>query len=65
MSFEEYLSEKNIDSGAFEKHESQKYSELRGIFEQMHPSSFTEQKRFLINDLRRQYQLVDFNKVAK
>jgi len=38
---------------------------LKSVFEQLHPSSFTEQKRFLINDLRRQYLLVDFNKVSK
>jgi len=30
---------------------------LKDIFEQVHPNSFTEQKKFLINDIRRRFLL--------
>ena len=33
------------------------WAELKAIFDQVHPNSFTEQKKFLINDLRRKYHL--------
>jgi hypothetical protein len=57
MTWEEYCSSKNIDSEAFRLAEEEKWSELKNIFEQVHPKSFTEQKKFLINDLRRKYLL--------
>ena len=55
--FELYLSEKKIDSQAFQKEEPEKWQEFLKLFSQVHPASFTVQKKFLINDLRRLYPL--------
>jgi hypothetical protein len=57
MTWEEYCIKKKIDSHAFKKSEPEKWEELRNIFEQVHPNSFTEQKKFLINGIRRKYNL--------
>jgi hypothetical protein len=57
MTWEEYCIKKKIDSEAFRKNEAEKWLELKTIFEQIHPNSFTEQKKFLINDIRRRYHL--------
>lgn len=59
MTWEEYCIKKKIDSSAFQKTDPEKWSELKTIFEQVHPNSFTEQKKFLINDLRRKYRLAE------
>jgi hypothetical protein len=53
--FDIYLAEKKIDSQAFKTAEPEKWQRFRVLFEQMHPASFTTQKKFLINDLRRLY----------
>ncbi len=57
MTFEEYLSSKKIDSIAFEQAEKALFSDWRQEFDQMHPNSFTAQKLFLINGLRRRFPL--------
>jgi|GEM_PF-162421 len=57
MAFEEYLISKKIDSAAFRQQESGRWEAYKDIFEQVHPESFTTQKKFMINDLRRQYLL--------
>ena len=57
MTWEEYCIKKKIDSEAFKKGDSAKWQELKDIFDQVHPNSFTEQKKFLINNLRRKYLL--------
>lgn len=57
VTFEEYLREKKIDSSAFEKAEGDIWSVWKTEFEQMHPSSFTAQKLYLINPIRRKYPL--------
>lgn len=57
MTFEEYLASKKIDAVRFKKSESEQYGEWQLLFEQMHPESFTAQKLFLINPLRRRFQL--------
>ena len=57
MTFEEYLTSKKIDATSFERSEAAQYKEWRILFEQMHPDSFTAQKLFLINPLRRRFQL--------
>jgi hypothetical protein len=59
MTWEEYCIKKKIDSPAFKKSEPDKWEELRNIFEQIHPNSFTEQKKFLINGIRRKYHLTE------
>jgi hypothetical protein len=55
--FETYLSEKKIDSQAFKAGEPEKWQHFLELFSQVHPASFTGQKKFLINDLRRLYPL--------
>ncbi|WP_138477281.1 hypothetical protein [Dyadobacter bucti] len=59
MEFKEYLKEKKIDAAAFEKEDARRFNEWNVIFETMHPESFTAQKKFLINDIRRRYILKD------
>ncbi|SEI74820.1 hypothetical protein SAMN04487995_2005 [Dyadobacter koreensis] len=59
MEFEEYLTAKKIDSVAFKKADQDRFAEWEKIFQTMHPESFTAQKKFLINDIRRRYHLND------
>jgi len=63
MDWEEYCIKKKIDSAAFKAAEPQHWAELKAIFDQVHPNSFTEQKKFIINDLRRKYHLKEEQKV--
>jgi hypothetical protein len=55
MSFQDYLTEKKIDALAFQQAEPALYDALKVVFDQMHPASFTAQKLYLINPLRRKY----------
>ncbi|MBD2701620.1 hypothetical protein IC229_13295 [Spirosoma sp. BT702] len=55
MSFEAYLIQKKIDAERFRQEEPDRYVEWQREFEQMHPESFTVQKKFLLNDTRRKY----------
>ena len=57
MNFEEYLISKKIDSQAFRTAEPSLWNEWNGLFEAMSPVSFTAQKLYLINPLRRKYLL--------
>ena len=57
MDFHTYLSGKKIDEEAFKKDEHDKYQQLKSIFEQVHPDSFTAQKLFLNNPIRWKYPL--------
>ena len=57
MVFEQYLEQKNIDSEKFLWENPENFQELKVIFNQVSPESFTAQKKFLINTLRRKYQL--------
>ncbi|MFN4145684.1 MAG: hypothetical protein ACK4GN_07660 [Runella sp.] len=57
MTFEEYLKSKKIDVLAFSRHEAERFEEWKTLFEQIHPESFTAQKKFLLNDTRRKYLL--------
>ncbi len=59
MRFEEYLHDKKIDSRAFQKQEPERWQELKEVFDLIHPNSFTVQKKFLINDLRRKFLLTE------
>ena len=59
MEFEEYLKVKKIDSAAFKTADQARFLEWESIFLTMHPDSFTSQKKFLINDIRRRYHLND------
>jgi len=53
--FDEYLLSKKIDAKAFEQAENELYLSLKGIYDQVSPKSFTSQKLYLINPLRRKY----------
>jgi hypothetical protein len=57
VTFEEYLIGKKIDAVAFEQAEKDLVREWRHEFDQMHPNSFTAQKLFLINGIRRRFPL--------
>ncbi|PZR38425.1 MAG: hypothetical protein DI538_09685 [Azospira oryzae] len=57
MSFEEYLISKKIDSVALHHAEPVLWQEWKMLFGQMSPASFTSQKLYLINPLRRKYLL--------
>lgn len=57
MSFEEYLISKKIDSQAFRAAEPHFWNDWNRLFEAMSPASFTAQKLYLINPLRRKYLL--------
>lgn len=65
MTFEEYLTSKKIDAARFRKSEAAQYEEWRVLFEQVHPESFTTQKLFLINPLRRRFQLKEQEATAE
>jgi len=62
MTFEEYCIKKKIDSTAFFVQEPERWKIWMLEFEQMHPNSFTEQKKFMINETRRKYLLQDSSK---
>lgn len=55
MTFEEYCQQKKINASAFKKADPEQFSNLKSLFEQIHPESFTAQKLFLINNIRRTY----------
>ena len=55
MDFEEYLAQKKIAVEAFRAGDKARFEEWALLFQQMHPDSFTAQKKFLINDIRRLY----------
>lgn len=54
MGLEEYLKQKKIDSATFKKKFPDVFDTFNKHFEQMHPESFTAQKLFLINNIRRE-----------
>jgi hypothetical protein len=57
--FELYLKKKKIDALQFQTADSVQYAEFKALFEQVHEDSFTMQKLYLINQLRRKYLLKD------
>lgn len=57
MTFEEYLVGKKIDPVLFREGEPALWSSWERDFAQLHPASFTAQKLYLINTLRRKYHL--------
>jgi hypothetical protein len=57
VNFEEYLIAKKIDAAAFKKAEPARWNEWENEFVQVHPNSFTSQKLYLINPIRRKYPL--------
>lgn len=57
LDFEEYLQQKKIDGKAFQREEPAQWREFKALFDQVHPDSFTAQKLFLINRVRRNFPL--------
>jgi hypothetical protein len=57
VDFEAYLISKKIDSAKFLQAEPDLWASWKVEFEQMHPASFTAQKLYLINPVRRKYLL--------
>ncbi len=57
MNFEEYLISKKIDSQTFRAAEPLLWNEWSELFAAMSPASFTAQKLYLINSIRRKYLL--------
>lgn len=55
MTFDEYLLQKKINPERFKTAEPTEFAEWQRLFDQMHPESFTAQKKFLINNKRRKY----------
>jgi hypothetical protein len=56
MDFDAYLLSKKIDAARFRAAEHAQYQTLRTVFDQTGEISFTQQKLFLINPLRRKYK---------
>jgi hypothetical protein len=54
---EAYCIHKKIDPKAFKSSEKALWENWEREFISMHPNSFTEQKKFLINKIRRQFPL--------
>lgn len=55
MNFQEYLHKKKIDSESFKKAEPEQWRAWESVFNEVHPDSFTAQKLYLINPVRRLY----------
>lgn len=57
MTFDEYLAGKKIDPALFRAGDPRLFSSWERDFMQQHPASFTAQKLYLINTIRRKYHL--------
>ncbi len=57
MTFSDYLLSKKIDESSLQKGEPEMYLEWKTLFNSIHPDSFTLQKKFLLNPMRRKYLL--------
>lgn len=57
MNWRAYLISKKIDPDQLKNQEGGLYKSFNVLFSQMHPDSFTAQKLYLINKLRRRYKL--------
>lgn len=57
MTFEEFLIKKKIDSHAFQSAEPAQWQEWKSLFEIISEVSFTSQKLYLINAIRRKHLL--------
>lgn len=55
--FMHFLRQIHIDPQAFAQHEQTRFQEWRDLFAVIHPNSWYEQKRFLLNALRKKYPL--------
>lgn len=58
LNWSEYLAQKKIDASAYRQGDPAQYAAFEQAFLQMHPNSFTAQKLYLINEIRRLYPLL-------
>lgn len=65
MTFEEYLVKKKIDAAAFMAAQPDRFADWKVLFEQMSEASFTSQKLYLINPLRRQFPAKEVSPMAE
>jgi hypothetical protein len=65
MEFDEYLKGKKIDPEKYREAETEQYAQFKVLFDQVHPESFTQQKLFLINKIRRAYKLENSEEAVK
>ena len=63
--FVAYLEGKRIDSIAFRENEEELFKKWETMFLQVSPKSFTAQKLYLINNIRRVYRLPEDRVVKK
>ena len=59
MNLRDYLKLKKIDPDQLKSNEPERYKAFAIELAQMHPNSFTAQKLFLINQLRRKYKYTE------
>ncbi len=64
MTWKEYLISKKIDPDRFKSGNNRLFREFDLLFSQLHPDSFTAQKLYLINKIRRLYKLESEDKKA-
>lgn len=57
MTFKEYLESKKIDPKLLFEGNADLFNEWKTIFSQVSPKSFTQQKLYLINKIRREFPL--------
>lgn len=57
MNFKEYLESKKIDPKEFALQDRDQFMSLKKLFDLVHPDSFTAQKLYLINPIRRKFPL--------
>ena len=58
ISFEEFLAQKKINAELFSAQNKSLYESWKSEFEQLSLESFVMQKKFSINNIRRQFLLV-------
>jgi len=59
MTFEEYLISKKINRNLFKNSDSDLFYFWENTFNQLHPLSFTEQNKFIVNKIRRKYPIIE------
>jgi hypothetical protein len=65
ITFASYLKSKKIDLKSFYSSDKELFELWKVEFDQMHPNSFTQQKLFSINKVRRMYPLQEQEKVVE
>jgi len=57
MEFSDYLAQKNICPTSFLAGDPSLFQTWSSAFNLLHPASFTEQNKFIINKIRRKYPI--------